>query len=87
MKIGARLFDEATNLLLLYPIFVTTNKCCPRRLEKSHKGGIRFDIFAFIVFKKVVGVAAVVVVAAAVAGGLVSFSSVNKAENAKRRLR
>ena len=51
----------------------------------------RKKVFAFIGFRKVVGVAAVVVVAAAaaVAGTLVSFSSVNrasKAENAKKRL-
>ena len=46
-----------------------------RQLEKSRKGWILFDVFAcaFIVFKKVVGVAALVVVAAAVAGGIASF--------------
>ena len=56
------------------------NKGAPADREKVIKGWILHDVLAFIEFKKVVGVAAVMVAAIAAeaeAEALVSFSNVN----------
>ena len=65
-----------------------TIKAAPADREKVVKGWILHDVFAFIGFQNVVGVAAVVVVAvaaAAVARDLVSFYCVNRASNGENK--